>query len=414
MPGSNRHGVSAFIKRVEELVASSPEAYAILSVDIDHFRQISVSLSDEQADHLFRQLIGRLRLEVRAHDIVERTGRDGFAIFVSGVGSGNRVARLCERLLAAAHEPFPVDGNAVLIKLSIGVARQESPSVAIAELMRRADVALQFQKASGGSGFSAFTQTLDDELKRQQSIVGDLAAALDSEREIVVHYQPLFSREDLSLVGHEALVRWSHPRDGWRSPAEFLPQAEATGLIHPLGQIILDRAARAAHDHPDGFMAINVSPLQCRTAIFAQQAEARVRALGCRPEQFEIEVTEHVLLDDEQSAATLQDLRSRGFRIVLDDFGSGYCSLAYLRRFPVDKLKIDRQFISGLGEDEKSLKIVRAVVDLAHALGIRTTAEGIETQRQLDLLRDTDCDELQGYLLGRPSPMSGTMSAFGA
>lgn len=405
MPAYASQDLAPFLNRVEPLVAQVRDAYAILSVDIDHFRQLSVSLDAEETEQLFRQLVERLKHEIRASDVIERTGRDGFAIFVNGIASDKRVAGLCQRLLAAAHEPFQISGRSVLIKLSIGIARQDVVAAPLPELIRRADVALQFQKASGGSGFSTFTPSLDEELLRQQTIVGDLAAALDTDRQIIVHYQPLFSRDRLAVVGHEALVRWRHPTGGWLNPADFLPQAEATGLIHPLGQYVLDSAARVAIARPDEFVAVNISPLQCRSVAFADQAESSVRALGCRPEQFELEITEHVLLDDEQSSQTVQDLRRRGFRIVLDDFGSGYSSLAYLRRFPVDKIKIDRQFITGLGEDEKSIKIITAVVDLAHALGLKVTAEGVETERQLQLLQQTDCDELQGFLLGRPAQM---------
>ncbi|WP_343315347.1 bifunctional diguanylate cyclase/phosphodiesterase [Brucella sp. BE17] len=399
------HDFVVFLKRVEPLAAKMSSSCAILSIDIDRFRRLSLSLGTDDVDMLFLQLVRRLKHEIRSHDILARTGRDGFVIFVNGTTSKNSVIKLCKRLLATVHEPFLLKSREVLIKLSIGVSYQDAKPLPVKELVRRADVALQFQKVSGGSNFNTFKASLDKELKRQQTIADDLATALESKDQIVVHYQPLFSRRDLTLVGHEALVRWRHPTDGWLSPAEFLPQAEATGLINQLGQHVLEAAARVARHRPGEFVAVNVSPQQCRVASFAEQAEASVRSFGCSPEQFELELTEHIMMDDEQSALTVRDLRKRGFRIVLDDFGSGYCSIAYLRRFMIDKLKIDRQFIVNIDEDEKSIKIVRGIIGLAHALDIQVTAEGIETQRQLSLMQETDCDELQGFLLGKPVPL---------
>ncbi len=405
MPEYALHDFIVFLQRVEPLTSNFSSSHAILSIDIDHFRRLSLSLGTDDVEQLFNELVKRLKQEIRSHDIMARTGRDGFVIFVNGFPSDKAVIRLCKRLLATAHQPFLLKSREVLIKLSIGVAYQEQPGLSVKELVRRADVALQFQKISGGSNFNTFSTTLDKELKRQQTIAGDLASALESKDQIVVHYQPLFSRQNLSLVGHEALVRWHHPTDGWLNPSEFLPQAEATGLITPLGQHVLEAAARVAQGRPGEFMAVNVSPQQCRVASFAEQAEASVRAFGCSPEQFELELTEHIMMDDEQSALTVQNLRKRGFRIVLDDFGSGYCSIAYLRRFMIDKLKIDRQFIVNLDEDEKSIKIVNGIIGLAHALDIHVTVEGIETKRQLALMQGTECDELQGFLLGKPAPL---------
>lgn len=395
--------MEASLDWLQEFGAKDFANSAILFMDVDHFRQLSMSLVTGEAEELFRQLIARIRQEVRHDDVVKQVGRDSFVVIQRNFHSKDALFDMCLRLLRTAHEPFKIRSYPILIRFSIGVAAPDA-SLGLEALLRRAQIALQVQKNAGGAGFRFYTPLLENDLARQNTIIGELAAALEDDEQIVVHYQPLVTREGLSVVGREALIRWQHPSAGLLSPADFLPAAEGAGLIHPLSQYVLQHAARLGRRCPNEYVAVNISPLQCRSVSFAEQAEAIVKRAGCVPEQFELEVTEHFLLDEEQALATILDLRCRGFHIVLDDFGAGYCSLAYLRRFPIDKLKIDRQFIHGLDRDERSFEIVKALIDLGHALNLRVTAEGVETQRQLDLLQDTECDELQGFLLGRPSP----------
>jgi EAL domain-containing protein (putative c-di-GMP-specific phosphodiesterase class I) len=270
-------------------------------------------------------------------------------------------------------------------------------------LLRAADVALRRGKQEARGTFHFYTSQMDRELTLRLALERDLAQALARD-ELSLRYQPIFEVVGRRLIGHEALLRWQHPERGAISPVVFVPLAEASGLIVPIGQWVLRTACAAAAAMPTpSRIAVNLSPVQVRAPDLPRVVADILRETGLAPERLELEITEGVLIEESSDAlATLRALKRLGVRLVLDDFGTGYSSLSYLRRYPFDKLKIDQSFMKGLGEDGESDALVRAILALGHSLRLEVTAEGVETEMQLRMLRHYGCDQVQGYLLGRP------------
>jgi len=352
---------------------------------------------------LIRELAGRLTGLVRSSDCVARLGGDEFAILLCGVASTGDVSGLCERILKSVAHPFELLGNAAFVGVSIGVAIAPESGVDRAEVMRKADIALYRAKFEGRNRFRIFSEEMDHFVQRRQRIEAELREAIDAGNQLKVVFQPIYANGTGTLNSVEALLRWNHPKHGLVPPGIFIPIAEESGLIHAIGDWVLRQSCLAAKRWPVQHIAVNVSPIQFRSPLFAEKVLDTLRETGLDPSRLELEVTESVLLDSAETAMdTFNTLRGAGVRIALDDFGTGYSSLTYLQKFPVDRIKIDRSFVHNLDANTASHAIVQAIVDLARAMHVRVTAEGVETTAQRDALQRIGCDDLQGFLLSVP------------
>jgi len=378
---------------------------ALICLDLDRFKNINDTLGHPAGDALVRQVGCRLTAAVRDGDTVARLGGDEFAILQVSLRDEQEAERLAERLLKELAVPFDLAGDEAAITASIGIALSHGESSTRDDMLRKADIALYEAKSQGRARYQLFAGDMDDLVRQRRAIERDLRAALTAGDEIHVAYQPIFDTNGDQLLGAEALARWSHPVHGPLSPQLFVSIAEERGLIEPLGEYVLRQACSfaAAHDLP--WIAVNVSPIQFRNEQFVERVAAILAETGLAPNRLQIEITEGVLL---QSAGTadrlIAALRHKGILVALDDFGTGYSSMSYLRRYGVDKLKIDRSFIQELGVSADAEAIVSAMVSLGRALDMRVVAEGVETSEQRDQLSAIGCHELQGFLLSRPLP----------
>jgi diguanylate cyclase (GGDEF)-like protein len=381
------------------------ERIAVLLLDLDRFKNVNDTLGHIAGDALIREFGSRLTKLVGERDTVARLGGDEFAILAIDAANVADIPVLCERILEAMRHPFVLFGNLAYVGVSIGVTIAPDAGLDRGDLLRKADIALYRAKGEGRNCYRVFTHAMDESVKLRGTIEEELRVALAAGQELVVYYQPQVAGANQKVVGLEALVRWQHPTRGLISPEQFVPVAEETGLICQLGEWVLREACYTARRWPDLFVAVNLSPMEIRSNAFADRTLAIIRESGADPTHIELEVTESVLLkDDDEIHRTLKHLRAAGVRIALDDFGTGYSSLSYLRRFQVDKIKIDRSFIQQLGYTADSAAIVTAVVTLGHALGLSVTAEGVETGEQSDFLVAVGCNVLQGYLFSRAVP----------
>lgn len=404
----------AFFNSVGDQIAAAPqgEIWAILLIDLDRFKQVNDTLGHLGGDVLIQQVAQRLKALTSSADIVARLGGDEFAILLSERKSQAEIGAVAETMIAMLRQPFEVLGTNVYIGASIGIACHPSCSGDRSELMRKADIAMYRAKAEGRDAFRFFTEDMDESVKFRREIERDLREAIADKRDLHVHYQPQMDPTGKHVVGLEALLRWEHPERGSLSPQVFVPIAEETGLIRELGLWVMREACEAARAWPNVSMAINLSPIQFRMRNFSTEIAAIVREAGVRPSQIELEVTESVLLDDDENVRNaLRTLRKAGFRIALDDFGTGYSSLSYLNKYEVDKIKIDRSFTSRLGETGDAAAIIHAVVRLGHAMGLSVTAEGVETPEQQAFLEGAGCNELQGFLFS-PAVSYAELSSF--
>ncbi len=382
------------------------ETMALLMLDLDRFKNVNDTLGHHAGDHLIRELARRLSGLLRTGDTIARLGGDEFAILQAGIRGRSNVEALCKRIFEAVRQPFDLHGSQAYVGVSIGIALAPDAGTDPIELQRKADIALYYAKNQGRDCHRYFEASMDESVKRRATIEEELREALASGQGLKVHYQPQVAAAGRPVIGLEALVRWQHPSRGLISPDQFLPIAEETGLILQLGDIVLRRACAISRRWPDLFVAVNLSPAQFRSNALAERIVGIVRESGADPRRIELEVTEKVLLGDKLTRDTLGQLRNAGFRIALDDFGSGHSSLSYLRRYEVDKIKIDRSFIQNLGTsfDRDSAAIVKAITMLGQTIGLTVTAKGVETEDQRRFLATTGCTELQGHLFARPMP----------
>jgi len=383
---------------------------AVLYIDIDEFKGINDSLGHPVGDELLKAIAVRLRNCVRAEDVVARLGGDEFAIVQTAVAHDSDITDLVARIYEAIREPFECLGHRLLTDASIGIARAPRDGSDLDSLLKNADLAMYGAKADGRRTYRFFEPDMQAKVTARRALELDLRHAIDdggfTAGGFEVYYQPLLDLSSDSITGCEALLRWRHPERGMVSPAEFIPVAEEIGIIGQLGEWVLTTAClEAAHWPGDIKLAVNVSPVQFRSHTLSLKVAAALAASGLAPARLELEITEAVLIrDDEIALAILHRLRSLGVRIALDDFGTGYSSLSYLQRFPFDKIKIDRCFISDLAEPHGSSSIVQAVVNIAASRDMTTTAEGVETEAQKDLLRALGCTEMQGWLFSAAKP----------
>jgi diguanylate cyclase (GGDEF)-like protein len=381
------------------------ETLAVLCLDLDDFKAVNDTLGHPIGDALLQAASDRLRTCVRTTDIVARLGGDEFAIVQTGVEQPVDSTALATRLIKAMSEPFEIEGHQLVVGASIGIAIAPNDGSDPDRLMKNADMALYRAKEDGRGIYRFFEPEMDAKMQIRRALELDLRKALALE-EFEVFYQPLIMLETGEISGFEALLRWRHPQRGLVSPADFIPLAEEIGLIGPIGTWVLKQACIEAASWPLNVkIAVNVSPVQFKNCTVVLDVIAALGASGLSPHRLELEITEAVLLQDtDGTVSTLNQLRALGVRISMDDFGTGYSSLGYLRKFPFDKIKIDRSFIRDLSDKPDSVAIVRAVTGLSSALGISTTAEGVETQEQLQQLRDEGCTEVQGYLFSEAKP----------
>ena len=400
----NRASFNAALNEAEARSRAGGPKFAVLCLDLDHFKLVNDTHGQAAGDSTLCAVATRLRDVVRQFDLVARLGGDEFAILQGGVRGSDDVASFAQRVvdvLAVPHElgEARVDGGA-----SVGAAIYGTDGLTRDELLHKADLALYRAKADGRGQFSFYDAAMDADLQLRRALVHDLRHAI-AEDQLTLHFQPLFEAEALRLTGYEALARWSHPERGAISPAEFIPLAEQAGLIEPLGRWVLLRACEEAARWPSQLdVSVNLSAAQFQGDLIGLVSECLTRS-GLAPQRLQLEITESLLMrNTEQVLQTLQTLQALGTRIVMDDFGTGYSSLAYLWRFPFNKVKIDRAFTQNMERDPKVDLIVGSIVSLSHALGMKVNAEGAETASQLARLRAHGCDEIQGFLLGRPVP----------
>ena len=387
--------------------ARGGEAVAVLCIDLDHFKRVNDTLGHAAGDALLQGAADRLRACVRETDIVARLGGDEFAIVQLQADQPRAATVLAERLIADLSRPFDIEGHQVVVGASVGIALAPSDGTEADQLMKSADMALYRAKADGRGVLRYFESEMDAKMQARRALELDLRKAL-VEHEFELFYQPIVDLQSNRVSGFEALLRWNHPTQGLISPADFIPIAEDMGLIIPLGEWVLRQACKEAAGWPERVkVAVNLSPAQFKSKALALVVTTALADSGLAPDRLELEITESVLLQDNDTVrGVLHQLRQLGVRISMDDFGTGYSSLSYLRSFPFDKIKIDQSFVRDMGQHDDSIAIVRAVAGLGRNLGMSTTAEGVETNEQLGRLRQEGCTEVQGYLFSRPLPAS--------
>ena len=376
-----------------------------LCIDLDNFKLVNDTLGHPIGDRLLQDVAERIERVIRQRDTAARLGGDEFAVLVPELKSPQELAVLAQRVIDVVSEPYLVDGHLVTVGTTIGIAVAPTDGGDADRLLRNADLALYRAKADGKSTFRFFEQEMDAQAQARRQLEIDLRSALAAE-ELEVHYQPLVDLVSRDVIGFEALLRWPHATRGYISPSEFIPLAEETGLITPLGNFVLARACADASEWPEHVkLAVNLSPMQFRVGNVFTNVKEALSATGLAPERLDLEITESVLLDrTDHVIAHLHALRALGVRISMDDFGTGYSSLSYLRAFPFDKIKIDRSFVRDLPGNRHTLAIVRAILGLASGLDMKVVAEGIETQADLACLAAEGCKEGQGFFFSEARP----------
>jgi diguanylate cyclase (GGDEF)-like protein/PAS domain S-box-containing protein len=391
----------------------SGQQLAVLYIDIDEFKSVNDSLGHMIGDELLKSVAVSLGRCIGGADFVARLGGDEFAIVQTAVKTEADVTDLVTRVFDAIRSPYQCLGHQVATDASIGIALAPQHGADLDQILKNADLAMYAAKAAGRRTFRFFEPAMDAQVKARRILEMDLRQAIADEA-LEVYYQPCVSLQGNRINGCEALVRWRHAERGMISPAEFIPIAEDTGLINQLGEWVLATACAEATTWPDDIrLAVNVSPVQFRSGTLALKIVAALSESGLPANRLELEITEAVLIRDDATALEiLHQLRAIGVRIALDDFGTGYSSLSYLQRFPFDKIKIDRCFVDDIAEPSGSSGIVRAVVNIAAERRMTTTAEGVETQQQQELLRALGCTEMQGYLFSPPKPAAEIRKLF--
>lgn len=404
---ANRSLFNERLREARERVRSGGRSLALLHINLDRFKLLNESLGHEIADQLLRHIARRLSNAMPEADTVARLSGDEFGVLFDSYSNLSSLARVTNRLLGKLRVPLSVAGHELVISASVGISLLSESAREVSALVSQANMAMQHAKHLGGNNFQFFTESLQASTLERLQMEIQLRRAIE-DHQLLVFYQPKLSLRSGRLDSAEALVRWHHPQRGMVPPGEFIGLAEETGLIGAIGEFVLRKACWQACEWQRQGMApirvsVNLSVHQLRQGKLVSLVRQVLEETGLEPQWLELELTESQLLDSvEHIIATFQQLRELGVKLAIDDFGTGYSSLSYLRRFPVDYVKIDRAFISGLGDGTEDAAIIQAIISMAHSLGLKVVAEGVENQSQLEFLREHGCDEVQGYLISRP------------
>lgn len=396
-----------FLEEMERINGVSGGRFTVLLCDLDRFKNVNDSLGHGAGDALLVQVAERLQSQLRSGDVLARLGGDEFALIQAGAPDQREAAAdLAQRITKLIAEPFQLSGQRVEIGTSIGVALAPEHGSTQGDLLRKADLALYRSKSAGRSCYTVYDDVMHAELEARNTLEGDLRDAI-AQCQFEVYYQPFYDVAKRERCGVEALVRWRHPVKGLVPPDQFIPLAEATGLIVPLGEWIIGRVCEDATSWPDDVrVAVNLSPVQFKQAELFDVIQSVLSRTGLDPKRLEIEITESVLLERAaENENIIEKLKGIGISLALDDFGTGYSSLRSLTAFPFNKIKIDKSFVAKLSERDESAAVISSVVTLAGGLGMQVTAEGVETEEQLAHLQSLGVNFAQGYLLGRPMPI---------
>jgi diguanylate cyclase (GGDEF)-like protein len=375
----------------------------LLCLDLDNFKPVNDTLGHAAGDRVLMEIAHRLKSCLDYGALIARMGGDEFVIILQGMSSRPMIEALCERLLKAIIEPVLIGDQEVIIGSSIGIVCAPRDGHRADELLRLGDIALYEAKAAGRNTWQFYSEEMNTRILVRRQVESDLKLALQRD-ELRLEFQPRFEALRKRVVGAEALVRWQHPIRGYLSPFHFIAVAEETGLIVPLSDWVMRKAClEALNWDKDVFVSVNLSPVEFKRSDVVARVLAVLRETGLPPERLELEITEGVMLDNANAAREIMhQLKKVGVRLSMDDFGTGYSSLSYLHTYPFDGLKIDRSFINGLVESSHGAAVVEAIIGLGRALSLTVTAEGVETQEQLEALLRLNCDQAQGYHLGRP------------
>ena len=400
----NRAALVAEIERRLRQGATEGGSFALFAVDIDDFKAVNDTLGYPAGNSVLRRVADGLRSSVRQTDIVARSGADEFFVLLDSTSEPGVAVRCADRIVQAFRPPIRVEGHSVLVSPSIGITLRPRDGDTTDDLLRNVDLALQRAKGEGGGTWRLFEPGMDDVLRAVQALKVELRDALPR-NQFALEFQPVVDARNGAIDCFEALIRWQHPSRGLVSPLDFIPLAETTGLVVPIGRWVLLEACRAAAGWPDHVrVAVNVSAIQIRHRDLMTAVEVALAASGLSPDRLELEITESILLqDDAESLETIRQLRKRHIRIAVDDFGTGHATPRALNAFPFDKLKIDRAYVAGEATPW-TLAIIRAAIAMARALGLDVVAEGVERTEERNRLQAEGCHLFQGYLFGRPMP----------
>ncbi|HEX7812388.1 MAG TPA: EAL domain-containing protein, partial [Burkholderiales bacterium] len=399
-----------FSDRLRHAVASSKRygrPIALAFIDLDRFKLVNDSFGHDAGDTVLKEVSARLLRTVRDIDTVARLSGDEFVVLFEDLETPDIVTQMMERVLPALSQPFALGGEEIVLTCSAGISIYPADGEDGDAVLRNADSAMYRTKEKGGNAFEYYTSDMNSRSKEHLLLSAGLRRALERE-EFFLDYQPQMDLVSGRLSGMEALIRWNQSERGVVSPAQFIPVCEQTGLIVPIGQWVLREACESTKRLGDSLgwtpiISVNVSARQFKRADLAQYVEAVLKSTGFPPEALELELTESMVAQDAAfGVQTMRALKALGVRMAIDDFGTGYSSLSYLKRYPIDRLKIDKSFVGGIGTDTDDETICKTIISLAHNLGLDVIAEGVENDRQLAFLQQYGCDEVQGYLIGRP------------
>ncbi len=404
-----------FNDRLEVAIATASrknQRLALLFLDLDNFKHINDGLGHAAGDELLQETARRLRRKVREEDTVARLGGDEFILLLVGIQEAEYAAVVAQRILDDLARPFLLRGKELYLSASVGVTLFPDDGSEAESLVSNADMAMYRAKTAGRNNYKLFTPALNEKVQRRMALEGALRQAIGNQ-EFLVHYQPKVELAGGRVVGMEALVRWERPGHGLVSPGEFIPLAEDTGQIVAIGRWVLDQACRQAQawnqgGHRDLAVSVNLSPRQFQQKDLVPMVTETLGASGLDPRNLELEVTESMLMSSvDEAIVTLGELSDLGVRLSMDDFGKGYSNLYYLKRFPMDTLKIDRSFVQDVATEPDDASIVDTIINMSKSLGLKVIAEGVENHDQLRFLKERRCDQMQGYLFSRPLPSEG-------